>query len=253
MPRPENISIQKETIPTIERFTRAQLVSQLGKRVKNFLYPVGEDYLNSPHKRMLDIVGSIVLTPIALPLIAGAATLIKLEDGGPVFYIVRSNGKNNEEFGMVKLRSMAISTPSSDEILETSAYKQQDDPRITKVGRLIRLWSIDELPQIINILRGEMSLVGNRPMFPEKVNRLSDISTVSKKIYPEWVQKYHIAKPGAAGLATSRGRAELDQSDAGLRRRLHYETFYITHASLGFDIKLISDTLRAALSRQGAF
>ena len=237
----------------LEHLSRSKFFDQLGRRLKSLLYPTGEEYLHSWQKRTLDMVGSIVLFPVAAPLVAGSAMAIKLEDGGPVFIALNVSGQDNEQFGLYKLRSMSLKDDENDQPSRNVLFhKREGDSRVTRVGRFIRKWSIDELPQLFNILKGELSLVGNRPMFQERVEALGDVEKL-KDLYPKWIQTLSIAKPGAAGLATSRGRALLDQTEKGLRRRLRYETFYITHASLGFDIMLFADTVRVVLSRRGAF
>lgn len=237
----------------LEHLSRSELFDQLGRRLKSLLYPTGEKYLHSWQKRTLDVIGSIVLFPVVTPLVVGSAMAIKLEDGGPAFIALKVGGQNNEEFGLYKLRSMSLkdgeNNQNSSDVL---FHKKEDDPRVTKVGRFIRKWSIDELPQLLNIVKGELSLVGNRPMFQERIEVLGDVEKL-EDLYPKWIQTLVIAKPGAAGLVTSRGRALLDQTEQGLRRRLRYETFYVTHASLGFDIMLLVDTVKTVLSRRGAF
>lgn len=241
-----------EVKPEVKSLSRRDFTAQLNLRMKNLFYPVGEAYLKSPQKRGLDILGSIILFPFTTLFIAGAAAAIKLEDGGPVFYFAHVLGKGEEEFGMLKLRSMKKSHERKDGRNIDNSWTKQNDQRITGVGKIIRRWSIDELPQLINILRGEMSLIGNRPMFQERIGHLSNVPQL-RDLYPTWIQTYKIAKPGAAGLAVSRGRHSLDETVQGHRNRMRYDIFYITHASLGFDLKLIIDTTEAALSRRGSY
>lgn len=237
----------------LEQPSRNSFFNQIGGRLKSLLYPVGEEYLHSWQKRTLDVVGSIILFPVAMPLMVGSAMAIKLEDGGSAFIALNVGGQNNEKFGLYKLRSMRLKDGENDQnSSDVLFHKKEDDPRVTRVGRFTREWSIDELPQLLNIMKGELSLVGNRPMFQERTETLGDVEKL-KDLYPKWIQALSIAKPGAAGLATSRGRALLDQTEQGLRRRLRYETFYVTHASLGFDIMLLADTVKTVLSRRGAF
>lgn len=237
----------------LEHLSRSEFFDQLGRRLKSLLYPTGEEYLHSWQKRTLDVVGSVVLFPVAMPLMVGSAMAIKLEDGGPAFIALNVGGQNNEEFDLYKLRSMSLKDGENDQnSSDVLFHKKEDNSRVTRVGRFIRKWSIDELPQLLNIVREELSLVGNRPMFQERIEALGNVEKL-KDLYPKWIQTLSIAKPGAAGLATSRGRALLDQTEQGLRRRLRYEIFYVTHASLGFDIMLLADTVKTVLSRRGAF
>lgn len=247
--------VKSETLPDsdVEYLSFEQFVAMLSGRIKSALCPVGEAYLNSPQKRVSDVIGSIALMPLASPIIACAATAIKLEGGGPIFFITRVPGRKREKFGMIKLRTMVSASQSTEGARGNQLFwPKEKNPRITPVGGILREWTMDELPQLINVLRGEMSLVGNRPMFEERINHLGTIDELSD-LYPGWVKTYDIAKPGGAGLATARGRGLLDQTPAGLRRRLRYETFYVPHASLGFDLKIIFETMKAVLSRRGAF
>lgn len=248
-PLPENYTHVQQA----EEQPLNQFITFLGVRIKNILYPVGEAYLNSPQKRAMDIIGSIALLPLASLSIAGAGLVIKLKDGGPIFFITNAVGKGGENFSMFKLRSMATLDKQNEEVTDVERFwTKKNDPRVTKVGKFIRQWSIDELPQLINILRGEMSLVGNRPMIKERIDHLSTVSKL-QDLYPRWIETYVMAQPGAFGLAVSRGRHLLDQTEQGHRNRMRYDTFYITHASLGFDIKIVAEGIQAALSRYGAF
>ena len=241
-----------EVKPEVKSLSRRDFTAQLNLRMKNLFCPVGEAYLKSPQKRGLDILGSIILFPFTTPFIAGAAAAIKLEDRGQVFYFAHVVGKGKEKFGMFKLRSMKESQGRNNGRSANSSWTKLNDQRITNVGKFIRQWSIDELPQLVNILHGEMSLIGNRPMFQERIEHLSSVPQL-RDLYPTWIQTYKIAKPGAAGLAVSRGRHSLDETVHGHRNRMRYDIFYITHASLGFDLKLIIDTTEAALSRRGSY
>lgn len=230
----------------------SQFIDSLSFRLKNVLNPVGEDYLNSRRKRALDILGSVIIAPFAIGPVIVSAAFIKLEDQGPIFYIAKVVDKQNEEFGMIKLRTMKPTQSSIEEETGLVIFtKDLEDYRITKAGRFIRQWSIDELPQLVNILSGEMSLVGNRPMFRKRMENLASVEKL-RDLYPKWIKAYSLAKSGAAGLATARGRALLDQSEQGLRRRLRYETFYIKHASLCFDVQILFETLISAITRRGA-
>lgn len=230
-----------------------EFVTHFRERMVHVIYPTGEDYLNSPQKRAFDIVGGIAFAPILTPPIMGAAAAIKLEDGGPTFFIHTRVGRAGQEFGMIKLRSMVPNAASiRTQMGEKKFRKDPDDPRITRIGRLIRHWSIDELPQFVNVLRGEMSLVGVRPQTQDRIDYLGEIDSL-RDIYPDWVKSYYICKPGMASLSTIRGRAFLDQSEHGFRRRMRYDTFYVNHASLGWDFQLLFQDIKTMILRKGAF
>lgn len=230
-----------------------EFVTHFRDRIVHALYPIGEDYLKSPQKKVFDIIGSISFVPILTPPIIGTAVAIKLDDGGPVLFIHTRVGRDGEEYGMIKLRSMIPNAASvRKQMGEEKFRKNPDDPRITKVGRFIRHWSVDELPQFINVLRGEMSLVGVRPQTQDRIDYLKEIDSL-RDIYPDWVKSYHICKPGMASLSTIRGRALLDQSEHGFRRRMRYDTFYVKHASLGWDFQLLFQDIKTMISRKGAF
>lgn len=239
--------------PIIERLKEDDFFRNLRSRVSKLINPTGNDYLLSKRKRALDVIGTLVLSPFAFPLVSGAAIAIKLEDGGPVIYIARVIGKSGEEFGMIKLRSMIL---NADEIRhstgEQNFTKRKDDSRITKVGKIIRRLSIDELPQLVNVLRGDMSLVGPRPVFRETMNYLQSEPVLSD-VYPQWAEGYNLARPGGLGPKMELERASVTHSVEGLRAGMEAETFYLTHASLGEDIKWLFKGIRAIVSQKGAY
>lgn len=252
MSKPEFLTSKVE--PLIIKLKEDQFFETLKNRVKNLIYPTGVNYHNSPHKRGLDIIGSLILLPPALIPMGIAAIFIKLEDGGPIFYIADGiAGKDFKQFAMIKLRSMKVGPSSTDgpRLSNDSFFKTPDDSRITRVGKVIRKLTIDELPQLINVLRGEMSLVGNRPMFPNRIAYIGTIPEVSD-IYPEWYNSYPKAKPGMASLATIHGRSILDQSIEGHRIRMTDDVIYIARGSLVSDFKIIVGVMQAVLSRRGA-
>lgn len=245
----------KEIIPEndAEVLTLRQFADRFVSRMKQIIYPTGSDYLRSPQKRAFDIIGSVLFAPILGPVIYGSVVVIKLNDGGPAFFIHERIGKNGEEFGMIKLRSMVTNAEEIRRQMGDEKFcKIPNDPRITKVGKFIRKWSLDELPQFINVLRGDMSLVGVRPNTQDRIDYLGEVSKV-EDIYPDWVEVYQLAKPGMASLSTIKGRALLDQSEQGFRDRMRYDMFYVSHASLGWDLKLLYEDIRTMLSRKGAF
>jgi lipopolysaccharide/colanic/teichoic acid biosynthesis glycosyltransferase len=182
-------------------------------------------------KRVLDLSISFMALVCALPIMAIVALAIRLQDGGPVLFAQRRIGYGGQEFIMWKFRSMVVNSES------LGGYSTKDrDPRITSIGRLIRRTSIDELPQIFNVITGQMSIVGPRPDVPAQRALYTD---------EEWAMR-HTVKPGITGLAqaTARSLATIDQ-----RKKLDLE--YAASQSLMLDIRIILLTIRQVLFKGG--
>src|SRR5690606_26667285 len=193
-----------------------------------------EDPLNQFTKRVFDLALSLfVLIFILSWLTPLLAILIKLETKGPVFFKQRRNGLDYKEFYCYKFRSMRIN-PQAD--LEQIS---KNDPRVTRIGRIMRKTSIDELPQFINVLKGEMSVVGPRPHMVSHT-----------EMYAERVDKFmvrHFIKPGITGLAQISGfRGEVD-SEHHIINRVKYDIFYLENWSLLLDLKIIFQTIYNAV------
>lgn len=202
-------------------------------------------------KRLMDIVGSIVGLVLLLPLFLITALAIKMESPGSLLADTPMRvGRHGKLFKMYKFRSMV---PNALEILQKNpqllarykrnSYKIQDDPRITKVGKFIRKYSIDELPQLINILRGEMSLVGPRAYYPFE---LAD----QQKKYPdsrEFVKIILSAKPGLTGVWQVSGRSQIN-----FDKRVEMDAQYVQRRSIFYDIYLILKTIPTVLLGKGA-
>ena len=187
-------------------------------------------------KRLLDIViGVIALVPVCLViLIFGIA--IKLEDGGPVFYNAPRVGKDGRDFIMYKLRSMRVNAP--DLVMEDgSTYNGADDPRMTKVGALLRKTSLDELPQFLNVLKGDMSVVGPRP----DLRRETELYTGEEGL------KLTV-KPGITGYAAVMGRNSLPWHD-----RLTLDVYYVKHISFALDAKVFFRTFATVFKQEGIY
>lgn len=194
-------------------------------------------------KRFLDVLisgaGLIVLFPLFLII----AFLIKLDSPGPVFYISRRCGKKGKIFNFYKFRSMINDADRVKELLKDKSevdgpiFKIRQDPRITKLGRFLRKYSLDELPQLINVLKGDMSLVGTRPFPVEE----------SERIENKYISRLNI-KPGITGLAQINGR-----SDLPFRRWVRWDNWYINNWSLGLDLKILWWTMPAILKGKGAY
>ncbi len=156
------------------------------------------------------------------PLLGLAALAVKLEDGGPVFYRQLRVGKDGRDFELLKLRTMVVEAEQ-----QGAGYAvDRDDPRITRAGRVLRRLSIDELPQLWNVLRGEMSLVGPRPTLRYQVDR-----------YDERQRHRLDAKPGLTGWAQVNGRAALPWDE-----RIELDLWYIEHRSTWVDLKILART-----------
>lgn len=194
-------------------------------------------------KRALDIAGSAAGLVVAIPLIAAAAAAIKLDSPGPVFHRAVRVGRNGRKFTFLKLRSMQVGAEELRGLLlhlnqaQGPAFKLQNDPRVTRVGRVLRKTSLDELPQLLHVLAGQMSLVGPRPPFPEEVER-----------YEPWMLRRLSVKPGLTCLWQIRGR-----SDLSFEEWMRLDLEYVARLSLGLDLKILLLTLPAVLSGRGAY
>ncbi len=193
-------------------------------------------------KRVLDLAGSILLLLLLLPVIVLIALLIKLEDGGPVVYRRRVIGIKGE-FDALKLRSMCM---DADKVLEKDgelfkefevSFKLKNDPRVTRIGAWIRRLSLDELPQLFNILRGEMSLVGPRMITRPELDKFGDAG---------WV--FDSMKPGLTGYWQVSGRQELSYE-----QRVRMDLYYVTNWSTWLDLKILLKTPMQVFRGAGAY
>jgi exopolysaccharide biosynthesis polyprenyl glycosylphosphotransferase len=193
-------------------------------------------------KRSMDLVISLATLALASPIIAVAAWKIRREDGGPVFFRQQRVGLAGEEFTLWKLRTMSVDAESRlDEVAHLNKAgpyqtKMDKDPRITRIGNMLRRTSIDELPQLINVVRGDMSLVGPRPALPVEV-----------ALYPKEGHRRHRVRPGLTGLWQVSGRSDLDSQQA-----LALDLHYVANWSLGKDLSILVRTVRVVLGRSGA-
>lgn len=194
-------------------------------------------------KRFLDIMlalaGMIVLSPVFLII----ALAIKLESKGPVFFKHTRIGKDGKIIKIYKFRSMVdnaenlIKSFTPEQMKEYKEnYKLSNDPRVTKVGKFIRKTSLDELPQLINILKGDLSIIGPRPVVAEELKR-----------YGSNIEKFLSVTPGLTGFWAANGR-----SCTSYEQRMQMELFYIDNLSLKLDIKVFFKTIEAVIKREGA-
>jgi lipopolysaccharide/colanic/teichoic acid biosynthesis glycosyltransferase len=183
--------------------------------------------------RALDLlVASLALT-LAAPLLALAAILIKLESRGPVFYRQRRVGRGGEPFELWKLRTVVPGAES----MGAGIYVVEGDPRITRTGRLLRRFSLDELPNLINVLRGEMAIVGPRPTVQEQVDRYTDRQRRRLEV-----------KPGITGWAQVNGRTSLPWPE-----RIELDVWYVEHRSLRLDLRILARTIRMLATGHGLY
>ncbi len=198
-------------------------------------------------KRITDVLAASFLLLLALPLGALIAILILLESGGPVLFAHTRIGRGGRRFRLWKFRSMA---PDSDEVLHDHFerhpdravewlhfHKLRDDPRVTRVGRFLRKRSLDELPQLWNVLRGDMSIVGPRPIVDAEVDKYS-------RAFPLYVR----VTPGLTGLWQVSGR-----TDTSYRRRVELDSVYIRNWTPWLDLQILARTVRVVLTGHGAY
>ncbi|MGB0121623.1 MAG: sugar transferase [Solirubrobacterales bacterium] len=181
--------------------------------------------------RLLDLFLALVLTTVTAPLMLMAALMIRLEGDGPVIYRQRRVGRNGIEFEMLKLRTMV---PGSDPV-GVGTVVGREDPRVTRTGRLLRRTSLDELPNLINVLRGEMSLVGPRPTIPAQVND-----------YTERQRRRHEVRPGITGWAQVQGRAGIPWDE-----RIELDIEYVDNRSARLDFEILRRTVWLAATGKG--
>jgi len=194
-------------------------------------------------KRSLDLLLALLGAPLWLPIFLLVALLLKLEDGGPVFFRQRRIGKNERPFFMIKFRSMIVDAEDmQEELLRASGEdprhaKFVDDPRVTRVGKFLRRTSIDELPNLLNVIRGEMSLVGPRPPTPREVSLYE----------PRHTRRLQIT-PGMTGWWQVRGR-----SNVPFDEMCEMDMYYIDNWSLAMDIEILLLTIPRVFLRSGAY
>jgi putative colanic acid biosynthesis UDP-glucose lipid carrier transferase len=183
-------------------------------------------------KRTFDIIFSLLVILFILPWVSIILFfLIKIESRGPLFYRHKRNGLNYKEFTCFKFRTLKINTSIPNE------YVKKNDSRVTRIGRVLRKYSIDELPQFINVFKGDMSVVGPRPHMPAYTDKYSKIIERYSYIFR------HSVKPGLTGLAQVKGYRGEIKSDEDIINRIKYDIFYIENWSLILDLKIIFQTV----------
>lgn len=187
-------------------------------------------------KRVIDIIGSLVLLPFVLLEIIILAPIIWLTDKGPVFYNANRAGKNYKPFKMFKLRSMYVNSPDLKNP-DGSTFNSDNDPRVTSIGRIMRKTSLDEFPQFLNILFGDMSFVGPRPKLYNPNKTLEDMSEEYRKSYS--------VKPGVTGYAQAYYRNSITQDE-----KFHWDAYYADNISFWMDVKILWQTVVSVLGRK---
>lgn len=194
-------------------------------------------------KRVIDLVGSLLCLLLGWPLFLLIAIMIKLDSRGPIFFRQERVGENHRRFSIYKFRTMVSGAEKQLERLrdlneaDGPLFKMREDPRVTRVGRLLRRTSLDELPQLINVIRGEMSLVGPRPPIPAEVEQ-----------YRAWHEKRLSVPPGMTGLWQVSGRSELTFDEMVL-----LDLYYIEHWSPWLDLLIVLRTVPKVLASDGAY
>lgn len=193
-------------------------------------------------KGLLDWVGSLGLLVVGLPVFAAVAVAIKATSRGPIFFVQERVGRDGETFNMIKFRTMVVGADAMVGDLQGDAvnlmmFKMRDDPRVTRAGKFLRRYSLDELPQLLNVLRGHMSLVGPRPPL---VSEVSD--------YEAEARRRLLVKPGMTGLWQISGRSDLDWEET-----VRLDLYYVENWSIVDDLLILWKTFRAVLRRTGAY
>lgn len=200
------------------------------------------DFTLGTAKRTIDILGAICLGFICSPLLGIIAAAIKLLDGGPILHRRRVVGTGGSQFDALKFRTMV---ENADELLANDSelwdrfqrnYKLEHDPRISRIGGFLRRLSLDELPQLYNVLKGQMSLVGPRMVAPEELEK-----------YGSWKYERIRTKPGITGYWQVNGRQTV-----GYEERIAMDKYYLKHRSLWLDFKILLKTAAKVLKREGA-
>ena len=209
----------------------------MGLPVINIRYVPLSNTLNWIAKRIVDIVTALVGLVVSFPVMLCAAIAVGCTSRGPIIFKQERIGLHNKPFKMYKFRTMEVQKPSK----EAQGWTTKDDPRVTKVGKFLRRTSIDELPQLFNILKGDMSVVGPRPERPQFVEKF-------KEEIPRYMVKHQV-RPGLTGWAQINGY----RGDTSIKRRIEYDIFYIENWTMSFDIKIMFLTIFKGFINKNAY
>lgn len=217
--------------------TRPYTEDLQGLPVINIRHVPLNDLLNATMKRIMDLLGAVTALILFSPVMAITAAIIKSTSPGPIIYSQERVGLHNRPFKMYKFRSMEVQLPGQ----EKGKWTTPHDPRVTPVGRIIRKTSIDELPQLFNVLAGSMSLVGPRPERPFFVERF-------KEEIPRYMIKHQV-RPGMTGWAQINGY----RGDTSIEKRIEHDLYYIENWTLGFDFKILFLTVFKGFINKNAY
>ncbi len=195
--------------------------------------PIGSGRPKTGLPRVLDILIAGLVLALFSPILVVAMILIRLDSRGPVLYKQIRVGRDESTFLLYKLRTMR---PGSDPV-GVGTYVEEDDPRVTRVGRWLRRFSIDEVPNLVNVLRGEMRIVGPRPTIPSQV-----------ELFSPRQRRRHDVRPGMTGWAQINGRVGL-----GWGERIELDLWYVDHRSLALDLKILARTAWQVVSGEGLY
>ncbi|WP_379145985.1 sugar transferase [Paenibacillus sp. sgz500992] len=187
-------------------------------------------------KRILDIVFSLILFPFFLVITLIVAVVIKVEDGGKVFYYANRLGKNGNDFKMYKFRSMKMNAPDIRNS-DGSTFNSNDDPRLTRIGKILRKTSVDELPQLINVLLGDMSFIGPRPDLSEQLKYYSDGDIKRLEVLP-----------GISGYNQAYFR-----NNISWKERIANDIYYVEEISFLFDLRILLKTVKSIFFQKGVY
>ncbi|GFH89970.1 MAG: undecaprenyl-phosphate glucose phosphotransferase [Lachnospiraceae bacterium] len=235
----EKSGVHTKFIPDYNNFVPSRPYTEdlMGLPVINIRYVPLTNTLNWMAKRAVDVLGALFGLLVSSPFMLLAAILVKATSPGPVIFKQERVGLHNKPFYMYKFRTMELQKPSQ----EKKAWTVKDDPRVTKVGKVLRKTSLDELPQFFNILAGEMSLVGPRPERPLFVEKF-------KEEIPRYMIKHQV-RPGLTGWAQINGY----RGDTSIRKRVEYDIFYIENWTMSLDIKIMFLTIFKGFINKNAY
>lgn len=215
----------------MDELKKAEETYQKSKRKKGY-----KGFYQLVIKRVIDIFACLIALPFFLIILIPIAIAIKIEDRGPLFYHSMRIGKDFKEFGMLKFRSMKVNAPDLRN-KDGSTYNSKTDPRVTKIGHFLRETSLDEIPQVFNVLAGDMSIIGPRA---------GDVE--SKDTYEEDEKDKLLIRPGITGFTQAYYRNGL-----GVREKRLYDAWYSHNVSLLLDVKIFIRTIKTVLTRENVY
>jgi len=235
----EKSGVHTKFIPDYNRIipTKPYTEDILGLPVINIRYVPLSNTFNALIKRIMDLGGALAAIVLFSPVMLFSVIMIKLTSPGPLIYKQERVGLHNRNFMMYKFRSMDVQPPEE----EKKAWTVKDDPRVTNFGKFMRKTSIDELPQLFNVLRGEMSLVGPRPERPFFVEKF-------REEIPRYMIKHQV-RPGLTGWAQVNGY----RGNTSIKKRIEYDLYYIENWTLGLDVKILFLTIFRGFINKNAY